>query len=157
VAGFFLFRWYPLAGARDLQAPGVESGLRSFAIAVKGGDIMKYVMLICEDPVLWTSLTDEERARHSANIFAYVDKWEKLGKWAGDGAELELPDSARTIRAGGDGPVITDGPYTDLKEVIGGLMLIQAGDLDEAVAIASGWPGIDYGACVEVRPIVQRG
>jgi hypothetical protein len=54
------------------------------------------------------------------------------------------------------GAVITDGPYAESKEIVGGYILINATSLDEAVAIARGCPGLNYRLAVEVRPVVNR-
>lgn len=117
---------------------------------------MKYVMLICDDPAEFTSLSEVESKAYEDEIWAYIGKWQERGKLLPGGAELEGPSKARTIRRDGDGVRVLDGPYTDIKEVIGGFLLIAADDIDEAVAVASEWPGISRGAAVEVRPLVQR-
>lgn len=54
------------------------------------------------------------------------------------------------------GAVITDGPYAEAKEIVGGYILINASSLDEAVEIARGCPGLDYRLAVEVRPVKQH-
>lgn len=51
--------------------------------------------------------------------------------------------------------MITDGPFTETKDVVGGYSLIEAGDFDEAVRIASGCPVVEHGGSVEVRPVMQ--
>ena len=68
------------------------------------------------------------------------------------------PDAdTRCLRPGRGGPIVTDGPYTETKEQVGGLFVIEARDIDEAVAIASKHPaaqvGAEVGMGVEVRPI----
>ena len=63
-----------------------------------------------------------------------------------------LEPTGKILREPG-GTVITDGPYAEAKEVVGGYILINAANLDEAVAIARGCPGLDYRLAVEVRPI----
>jgi hypothetical protein len=70
---------------------------------------------------------------------------------------LADPAQTRCLRPGGSTPLVTDGPYTETKEQVGGMFLIEARDLDEAVAIASRHPaahvGAEVGMGVEVRPI----
>ncbi|MEV7621519.1 YciI family protein [Actinoplanes sp. NPDC089786] len=51
---------------------------------------------------------------------------------------------------------MTDGPYLEIKEVVGGFIHIVADDIDEAVAVAGGWPGIRVGDKIEVRPVMER-
>lgn len=116
---------------------------------------MKYVMLICGDPQVWEQSPQAERKKIYDEIFAHVDKWEKRGRYIPGGKELQGPKTARTIRSDNSGGVtVTDGPYLDLKEVIGGFMVIEADSMDEAIETASQWPGIAHGDLVEVRPVM---
>jgi YCII-related domain len=68
--------------------------------------------------------------------------------------------SARPRRspAAPDGrPVVTDGPYLELKEVIGGLILVEADDIDDAVNVAADWPTLaEFGDKIEVRPVLEQ-
>jgi hypothetical protein len=93
-----------------------------------------------------------------AEFFAWFEKWSAAGKVLDGGAELEHPSTARTVRGGTGGPVVTDGPYMELKEVIGGVVLLEAADLDEAVAVAATWPSLRRrpSLSIEVRPVVER-
>lgn len=118
---------------------------------------MKYVMLICDDPSNYADLTDQEHKRAYDEIFAHVDKWEKLGRYVDGGKELQGPETAKTIRRDGSGgTVVTDGPYTEIKEQIGGFMVIEADSLEEAIETASEWPTIRLGTSIEVRPIATH-
>ena len=56
--------------------------------------------------------------------------------------------------AGGTSKPVTDGPYAETKDIVGGYSLIEARNLDEAAALASGCPGIQRGGLVEVRPVM---
>lgn len=115
---------------------------------------MKYVMLIC-DPAVEQDLSEQEIKRVYDEIYAHIQKWEKLGRYVPGGAELQPASTARTVRADASGgTVITDGPYTEIKELVGGFMMIEADSIEEAVETASEWPGIKYGSAVEVRPVV---
>ncbi|MFU8875010.1 YciI family protein [Micromonospora sp. SL4-19] len=61
------------------------------------------------------------------------ERWQPTGQIADGGAELQPRDTARTVRAGMNGqPVITDGPYLELKEVIGAVVMLECDDIDEA-------------------------
>jgi hypothetical protein len=71
-----------------------------------------------------------------------------------DGHALELPENAITVRVRDGKMSATDGPYMETKEVLGGLTLIEARDLNEAVRIASGSPFARLGS-IEVRPLVD--
>jgi hypothetical protein len=52
--------------------------------------------------------------------------------------------------------VVTDGPYLELKEVLGGFLILEADDIDEAVALAAGWPVLRGSSSIEVRPCLDR-
>ncbi|WP_104203877.1 YciI family protein [Billgrantia saliphila] len=67
---------------------------------------------------------------------------------------LELPESGQTVRMRQGEVLATDGPFMETKEVLGGLILIEAQDLDEAARVASGHPLASIGA-IEVRPVVD--
>ena len=68
------------------------------------------------------------------------------------GAQLQPPNTARTIRASG----VTDGPFMETKEVLGGYSVLETDTLDEAIEISKTWPGVDRGLMtVELRPLVQ--
>ncbi len=66
-----------------------------------------------------------------------------------------LEPTGKVLR-GPDGAVVTDGPYAEATEIVGGYILINAAHLDEAVAIARGCPGLRYRLVVEVRPVQRR-
>jgi hypothetical protein len=117
---------------------------------------MRYVMLLTGDessyqePKMPDGLMDE--------IGAWWTRWFEAGKILEGGFELQPTSTAKTVGPGPDGrPEVTDGPYMELKEVIGGFILLEADDIDEAVTVAAGWPGIvAVGDKVEVRPVQER-
>lgn len=115
---------------------------------------MRYVMIVAGDEQNWSG-DEAEVLMDEVNI--WWDRWFKAGKLKEGGAELQTSDTAKTIKQGTDGtPTVTDGPYLEIKELVGGFMYIEADDMDEAVAVASGWPGIRVGDLIEVRPITER-
>jgi hypothetical protein len=118
---------------------------------------MKFVMLICGDDDDWTNLPAGDEQDLMKQIYAWYERWQPTGKILDGGAELESRHNAKTIRSGADGePVVTDGPYIELKEVIGGFVLLDCENIDDAVAVASTWPrGAGMGA-IEVRPVMVR-
>jgi hypothetical protein len=88
-----------------------------------------------------------------AEIGAWYEKHAVAGKLADSGYQLDRPDKARTVRASG----VTDGPYIESKEVLGGYSLLEADSIEEAVDLAKSWPGVDSGLVVmEVRPVVVQ-
>jgi hypothetical protein len=118
---------------------------------------MKYAMLIFGDDAAWYDDSQENRDAAYQAIFAWLGKWQAAGKILDGGAELDTVRRAKTVARGPDGqPVVTDGPYLELKEVIGGIIMLNADDIDDAVNVASGWPGIGtHGDKIEVRPVVE--
>jgi hypothetical protein len=118
---------------------------------------MRYAMLICEDPDLWDNASPEENEAAMKEIYAWFEKWGAAGKIADGGAELQHPRTARTARRDDRGVVVTDGPYLELKEVVAGVVFLQADDLDDAMAVAATWPALSFpSTSVEVRPVVAR-
>jgi hypothetical protein len=120
---------------------------------------MQYVMILCGEEGNWYDPENTAAIEAAMNdIIAWSSKWEAAGKIAEGGAELDSVRTAKTVSRGPDGrPMVTDGPYLELKEVVGGFILLEADDIDEAVAIATEWPGIaNFGDKVEVRPVMQR-
>ncbi|MGY0235696.1 YciI family protein [Longispora urticae] len=112
---------------------------------------MRYAMLIVSDEALEDAASPEETKEHEAAVWAWFERWD--GHFGEGGAELQRVAGARTIR----GEVVTDGPYVELKEVIGGIVFLETPTLEEAVAIARTWPGLKYPyVSVEVRGTVSR-
>ena len=71
-------------------------------------------------------------------------------------ARLQPVETATSVRVAGGRTLMTDGPFADTKEVLGGLCLIEAADLDEAIELAARIPAARIGGAVEVRPVVPR-
>ena len=114
---------------------------------------MKYVMLIMNTEAAG-KMTAEEYGAWSSEIMAWYEKVGPSGKMPDGGAQLQPPNTARTIRASG----VTDGPFMETKEVLGGYSVFEADTIDEAADIAKTWPGVDKGwITVEVRPVVEMG
>jgi hypothetical protein len=121
---------------------------------------MKYLLLLQnaqEDRDRWATMTQEEAADARA---AEIPKWNALfeeltagGHWL-DGQELDDPGTAKTVRVRDGAPLVTDGPYAETKEQIGGFFLVQADDLDQAISIAAKIPVAER-ASVEIRPLVE--
>ncbi len=115
---------------------------------------MKYLLLFCgnaEDAAAFEAMTpDELRARYEEVGAWFAEHASRIGATA----QLQGPQTATSVRFGPDGPpVVTDGPYLEGKESIGGYAEIDVADLDEALRMARTWPG--RGA-VEIRPMVTQ-
>ncbi len=117
---------------------------------------MRYVMLICGDESEWSAQGQEAIDAVMLEIGAWVTRWREAGKIHTGGEELDSVRTAKTIRPGADGkPVVTDGPYLELKEVLGGFIVLETEDIDEAVAIAATWPSLTGSSSIEVRPVIE--
>ena len=111
---------------------------------------MKYALLIYPRPGSHEALSEEEYAPVNAEYWALREDGRCLG-----GAHLQPLETATTIRYGGGENLITDGPYADSKEVLGGYYVFEGADLDEALEFAQRIPAIRLGGAVEVRPLVE--
>ena len=118
---------------------------------------MRYAMLICGDDREWTALSPADEQDVMKQIYGWYERWQPTGKIADGGAELQGRETAKTVRAGANGePVVTDGPYLELKEIVGGVALLECDDIDEATRIASTWPLAAGMTALEVRPVMNR-
>jgi hypothetical protein len=112
---------------------------------------MKYVMLILNTDAA-AKLTEAEQQAWSSEIMAWYEKHGSTGAVADMGHQLQAAETARTVRAGG----ITDGPFMETKEVLGGYTVLEAATFDEAVDLTQTWPGVDRGLItIELRPVVE--
>jgi hypothetical protein len=110
---------------------------------------MPQYMLMFLDDETWEKQSKEETARIYAAIGKWWDELSKKGVIKG-GEELQPKSTATTVRRVNGAMKVTDGPFVDSREQVGGFALIEVADLDEAIAVAKSWPSGD----VEVRPIV---
>jgi hypothetical protein len=111
---------------------------------------MQYMFLIYLDE---NSLSETEREQCYAESAAYANELQASGKRV-SAAPLHPTLTARSVRNRGGEPVVTDGPFAETKEHLGGFFLVDAQDLDEAVEIAGKIPAGRWGT-VEVRPVLQ--
>jgi hypothetical protein len=112
---------------------------------------MRYVLMICTDEAQEAALTPEERA----DVMAEYDKFgeEMGGRGILQGGERLRPVSdATTVRVRDGEVLISDGPFAETKEQIGGYFIVDCKDLDEATEVASKIPSARVGT-IEVRPI----
>jgi hypothetical protein len=112
---------------------------------------MQYMALIYGDEEVWSGFSDEQRAAAYDQYRAFGREAEAAGVLAG-GNELGLTRDATTVRVRDDETLVTDGPYAEVKEALGGFYLLECETLDEALDWAARIPGAHHGA-VEVRPV----
>jgi hypothetical protein len=112
---------------------------------------MKYVMLILNTEEA-DKLSPEEQEAWSSQIMGWYEKLSGTGKLSDGGAQLQPAQTAKTVRVSG----VTDGPFMETKEVLGGYSVLETDTLDEAVEITKTWPGVDRGLItIELRPVVE--
>jgi len=112
---------------------------------------MQYVLLIYDDPSVWAKVPAEDYPK----LYEEYGAISQLPSTKG-GAQLQPVDTARSVRVNGGKPIVTDGPFAETKEVLGGFYLIDAGSQAEAEEIAARIPSARMGGTVEVRPVVER-
>lgn len=112
---------------------------------------MEYLALIYADEQRWDALSPEEREGMYQRYTALAAEAREAGVMVG-GDELSSTSDATTVRVRGDDTLVTDGPYAEVKEALGGYFLLECASLDEALGWAARIPGAEHGA-VEVRPV----
>lgn len=117
---------------------------------------MKYMLLTYLDEKAWLAMSPEEQKREMDACAPHVEKILAQKKLIA-GAPLHPTSTATTVRYREGKRVLTDGPFAETREQLGGYTIIEAKDLDEAIAIASGFVGTSTLASIEVRPIVDLG
>lgn len=111
---------------------------------------MKYALLLYGPTDVWANRTEDDRAKNMEAHSAFADLLRSRDAIRG-GEELALATTATTIRKNGSSVSVTDGPFTETREQLGGFYLVEAKDLDEALEFANAVPE----DIVEVRPIVE--
>ena len=114
---------------------------------------MRYVFLFHGDPAVLDSMPEKERWAFERRVRAADDALKQTGQLIHAQA-VQGGHSARLVRVRNHKASITDGPYIETKEQMGGFMLIEARDLNEAIAIAGRDPMAEIGT-VEIRPIYE--
>ena len=117
---------------------------------------MRYVLfnwLSPEDLADWETWTPEQK---QADIQRHMEWFAKHRDHIVGGEELDEPRKVKTLRRGrqGEGIVVTDGPYVEAKEILGGFVILEAESMEQAVEIASEWPSLSSqpNATVQVQP-----
>lgn len=113
---------------------------------------MRYILLTYTAPdhvAWWEGATPEERQAEVDRVVAWFREHGAQGRIIG-GEELGWPRDARTVRQQG----VTDGPFIETKELLGGFIVVDVPDEATALEMAAGWPGLAWsGDAVEVRPV----
>jgi hypothetical protein len=111
---------------------------------------MQYLLLIYDQEKRWTKLSEADQ---NSETKEYGDFGKEFANAIRGGNALQPTLTAKTVRVRNGKPQITDGPFAETKEQLGGYYLIEANDPDEAIAIAAKIPWARFGS-IEVRPIM---
>ncbi len=114
---------------------------------------MEYMLLIYNSEADAKKMSAAEQGQVYQEYMTFTEDLSKSGKNKGGNA-LDGTSTATTVRVRNGKTVVTDGPFAETKEQLGGYYLVEAKDLDEAISIAARIPGSKYGS-IEVRPIMK--
>jgi hypothetical protein len=116
---------------------------------------MQYLMLVYAAESGWATMTPEQQAAGAEQYARFTQEIKESGKLLGSN-RLTPVASSTTVRVRDGKRVVTDGPFVETKEQLGGYFLIEAKDLDEAIVISARCPGAHHGT-IEVRPVWSMG
>ena len=112
---------------------------------------MKYICLGYYEPAKHAGMTEDERNAIFDECFEYDDHLRANGNWAG-GEALQPPETALTLYWQNGKVATTDGPYAETKEALGGIMVLEARDMNHAIQLMAQHPAVKYGSIFEIRP-----
>src|SRR5438876_12255179 len=116
---------------------------------------MQYALLIYDDEKAWANMSEEERNALYGEYFAFTNELRGSGAYV-DGNPLQPTSDATTVRVREGDQVVTDGPFAETKEQLGGYYIVESESVDEAIAWAAKIPGARLGS-IEVRPVMPVG
>jgi hypothetical protein len=115
---------------------------------------MKYMLLIYNEEKAWAGFTEAQRQGFMGEFMKFTQQIQSAGQWLSS-SQLQPTSAATSVRVREGKRLVTDGPFAETREQLGGYYLIEAKNLDEAIAIAARIPSVTAGT-VEVRPLVER-
>jgi hypothetical protein len=113
---------------------------------------MQYLLMCYFEEELWAEIPQGQRDKIMQEYGKFEHEIVKSGRYRA-GAKLGQSASATTVREKNGKPVITDGPFAETKEQLGGYHLVECMDLDEAISLARRIPTLPVGGSIEVRPV----
>ena len=116
---------------------------------------MKYALLIYSDETIWERMSEAGRVEMLDRFNALTEDLKRRGQYV-LGEPLDATPTASTVRLREGRTLVTDGPFAETKEQLGGFYVVDVPDLDAALAIAGRIPSVDVGS-IEVRPIPSYG
>lgn len=117
---------------------------------------MQYLLMCCFDEKRWDGLPESERDGIMKEFGEVIQNMTRSGHYLA-GGKLRSTSAATTVREKSGKPVITDGPFAETKEQLGGYHLVECRNLDEAISLAKRIPTLRAGGAVEVRPVWDLG
>ena len=114
---------------------------------------MKYMLLIYDEEQMWAKLSEAERKQIYAEYGQFSQQVKSDGQYV-TGAQLQPISAATSVRVRNGKRLLTDGPFAETREQLGGYYLVEAKDLNDAIQVASRIPGARVGS-IEVRPIMD--
>ncbi len=114
---------------------------------------MKYMLLIYQDEQSWKSISETERQQIYAEYGDLVGELQSRGQFV-TGSELQPITTATSVRVRDGKELVTDGPFAETHEQLGGYFLIEAENLDEATSVAARIPSARTGT-IEIRPLAE--
>ena len=115
---------------------------------------MKYLLLIYQEEGAWNALPESEREQMYREYRKLREGLISRGKFV-DGSQLQATTTAASVRLRDGKDLVTDGPFAETHEQLGGYFLIDVNNVDEAIGVAKQIPSARMGT-VEVRPLVER-
>jgi len=115
---------------------------------------MKYMLLIYDREQDWLNMSEAKQGEIYGEYMKFSQDIKDSGHYVA-GAQLHPVGAATSVRIRGDQQLVTDGPFAETHEQLGGYYLIEAKDLDEATALAARIPSARFGT-VEIRPLVEH-
>ena len=114
---------------------------------------MKYMLLICDDEKTWGRFSEAERQKMMGEYRTFTQEIQASGHYVG-GSQLQPIAAATSVRLRDGKRLVTDGPFAETREQLGGYYIVNAKDLDEAIGLAARVPSAKTGT-IEVRPLVE--
>jgi hypothetical protein len=117
---------------------------------------MKFICLGYGEEKNWDAMSARERDAAIEECFGYDDELLKNGHWLDGGQALQGSRTAKTLRWESGKVVVTDGPFAETKEQLGGFGVLEARDMGHAVELVSKHPGLRLGGPFEIRPVDEE-
>lgn len=118
-------------------------------------DAFKFALLGFGCRSIWESVPERERNAMLENCIAFDNERRKNGQWL-NGIRLQTTDTAKTMRPKNGKVIVTDGPFAETKEQLGGLVVNAFENMQQAIEVISNHPALRFGIVMEIRPIAEE-